>query len=246
MAVALGLDTNGTKTANGLFIIILTILYNLIFDSNLRICCIRSHRLFCSMKHKNKMTSNGSPAPADPGRDEANKEKPGVPVDCVFPEKARQPVPVPVKLPKGRAFRAEMHRRFTAPFAFNARQHCGPTNESPPAARPFKRMMILVVGGTVLIAGLAMVVLPGPAFIVVPAGLAILAVEFAWARRWLRSARALLPRRSPGSASTQKRMTLKSVGRGMEFLFRQVRRTLLPKRKSSDAGGVKTLPLFAG
>jgi tellurite resistance protein TerC len=34
--------------------------------------------------------------------------------------------------------------------------------------------------------GLAMVVLPGPAIVVIPAGLAILATEFAWARYLLR------------------------------------------------------------
>jgi len=37
------------------------------------------------------------------------------------------------------------------------------------------------------------VVLPGPAFLVIPSGLAILAMEYAWARRWLRKARGLLP-----------------------------------------------------
>ena len=56
-----------------------------------------------------------------------------------------------------------------------------------------KRFAILVVGSTVLVIGVALLVLPGPAFIVIPAGLAILAVEFAWARRLLRKARELLP-----------------------------------------------------
>ncbi|MST94544.1 MAG: hypothetical protein EXS33_04635 [Pedosphaera sp.] len=61
-----------------------------------------------------------------------------------------------------------------------------------------KRVVIAVVGGTVLALGLALVVLPGPAFIVIPAGLAILAIEFAWARRWLRKAREWLPgKRAP-------------------------------------------------
>ena len=55
-----------------------------------------------------------------------------------------------------------------------------------------KRIIVGVTGGTVLAAGLALVVLPGPAFIVIPAGLAILAMEFAWARRWLRKAKGLL------------------------------------------------------
>jgi tellurite resistance protein TerC len=39
---------------------------------------------------------------------------------------------------------------------------------------------------TVVLIGVAMIVLPGPAIVVIPAGLAILATEFAWARRWLR------------------------------------------------------------
>jgi tellurite resistance protein TerC len=49
-----------------------------------------------------------------------------------------------------------------------------------------RRIVIGVVGGTVILIGAAMLVLPGPAFIVIPTGLAILGVEFAFARRWLR------------------------------------------------------------
>ena len=56
-----------------------------------------------------------------------------------------------------------------------------------------RRVLVAMVGGTVLALGIALVVLPGPAFLVIPAGLAILAVEFAWARRWLRRARGWLP-----------------------------------------------------
>lgn len=47
------------------------------------------------------------------------------------------------------------------------------------------RVIVLVVGGTVLLVGVAMLVLPGPGLIVAPAGLAILATEFLWARRLL-------------------------------------------------------------
>ena len=46
-----------------------------------------------------------------------------------------------------------------------------------------KKTLIGIVGGIVLLAGIAMLVLPGPAFIVIPAGLAILATEFEWAHR---------------------------------------------------------------
>jgi tellurite resistance protein TerC len=48
-----------------------------------------------------------------------------------------------------------------------------------------RRIAIAIVGFTVLIVGVAMIVLPGPAFIVIPVGLGILGLEFAWARRWL-------------------------------------------------------------
>ena len=94
-----------------------------------------------------------------------------------------------------------------------------------------KRVVIAVVGGTVLVLGVVMVVLPGPAFLVIPAGLAILALEFAWAKRWLRSARALLPLRAKDAALPRKKFTLQSVRRSAGFLFRQVHRTLRPKRK---------------
>jgi hypothetical protein len=33
---------------------------------------------------------------------------------------------------------------------------------------------------------MVLLVTPGPAFVVIPVGLAILATEFAWARQWLR------------------------------------------------------------
>lgn len=41
------------------------------------------------------------------------------------------------------------------------------------------------MGMSVLLIGVALIVLPGPAIVVIPIGLAILATEFAWARRWL-------------------------------------------------------------
>ncbi|HEU4590379.1 MAG TPA: PGPGW domain-containing protein [Steroidobacteraceae bacterium] len=53
-----------------------------------------------------------------------------------------------------------------------------------------KRIVIGVVGGSVLIVGVAMIVLPGPAFVVIPLGLGILSLEFAWARNWLRKVKA--------------------------------------------------------
>lgn len=48
-----------------------------------------------------------------------------------------------------------------------------------------RRIIIVVIGGTVLTIGVIMIVAPGPAVIVIPLGLAILATEFAWARSLL-------------------------------------------------------------
>jgi uncharacterized protein (TIGR02611 family) len=49
----------------------------------------------------------------------------------------------------------------------------------------FYRAGFAIVGATVTLAGVAMLVTPGPAFVVIPLGLAMLALEFAWAERLL-------------------------------------------------------------
>jgi len=51
--------------------------------------------------------------------------------------------------------------------------------------RNAKRMAVLLLGCAVLVAGAAMLVLPGPGVIIIVVGLAILATEFAWAERAL-------------------------------------------------------------
>ena len=52
----------------------------------------------------------------------------------------------------------------------------------------FYRVAFAVAGVLVTLVGIAMLVLPGPAFVVIPIGLAMLAMEFAWAERWLEKA----------------------------------------------------------
>ncbi len=74
-------------------------------------------------------------------------------------------------------------------WPFSILTHNLPSDMNAAARASFsqaRKLIILVLGGTVMLAGLAMVVLPGPAIIVIPAGLAILATEFVWARRLLR------------------------------------------------------------
>jgi tellurite resistance protein TerC len=63
-----------------------------------------------------------------------------------------------------------------------------------PKVRLAKRIIVGVVGGTVTLIGIALLVLPGPAFVVIPIGLSILATQFVWARRYLQKARAMAAR----------------------------------------------------
>ena len=64
-----------------------------------------------------------------------------------------------------------------------------------------KRVIIIVVGFTVLAAGIAMIVLPGPAIVVIPIGLALLATEFLWARKLLDRVKERIMRMKKGNNS---------------------------------------------
>lgn len=75
------------------------------------------------------------------------------------------------------------------------------------ASERFKEVRKVVVGfvGTVVIlAGIIMIFIPGPALLVIPSGFAILAIEFPWARRVYEKAKGWL----------QKMGWLKSEGHG--------------------------------
>jgi tellurite resistance protein TerC len=71
-----------------------------------------------------------------------------------------------------------------------------PLNELEPSQPPDRfaartlrhgrRAAIFLLGSAVLLLGALLLVLPGPGIPLVIGGLAILAIEFAWARRWLR------------------------------------------------------------
>ncbi len=61
--------------------------------------------------------------------------------------------------------------------------------KNPLTYRAAKRIVIAIIGGTVTLIGVALIILPGPAFIVIPLGLSILATEFLWAKRWLHKIR---------------------------------------------------------
>jgi len=60
---------------------------------------------------------------------------------------------------------------------------------SNPALSLTSKIVITVVGTLVLLGGVVMLVTPGPAFVLIPLGLAILATEWDWADRLLRVAK---------------------------------------------------------
>jgi uncharacterized protein (TIGR02611 family) len=82
--------------------------------------------------------------------------------------------------------------------------------------RAVKRGGVFLVGMTLLAAGVAMLVLPGPGIAVILLGLVVLSAEFLWAQRvlaWARErftalkqqAQARMPGRPPGGPPTRDR-----------------------------------------
>lgn len=53
------------------------------------------------------------------------------------------------------------------------------------AYKTARRFVIALIGTTLLLFGVILIFIPGPALLVIPLGLAILALEFSWAKRWL-------------------------------------------------------------
>jgi uncharacterized membrane protein len=65
-------------------------------------------------------------------------------------------------------------------------------------APKIRKIFIAVIGGTIVLIGIALLVLPGPAALVIPIGLVILASEFAWARRILRRGKTVVEKARRG------------------------------------------------
>jgi tellurite resistance protein TerC len=60
----------------------------------------------------------------------------------------------------------------------------------PKTIRQARKLIILLVGLTLLLCGGIMLVTPGPGLLLILAGLSVLAAEFVWARRFLRKVKA--------------------------------------------------------
>ncbi len=54
-----------------------------------------------------------------------------------------------------------------------------------------KRIIVTVVGGTIVVFGFSLIWTPAPTGLLIPVGLAVLGTEYAWARRWMRKAKLL-------------------------------------------------------
>ena len=60
---------------------------------------------------------------------------------------------------------------------------------------PFARKIVVaVIGGTIVVIGIVLLVVPGPGTVVIPIGLLIMASEFAWARWLLRRGKEMVTR----------------------------------------------------
>ena len=73
-----------------------------------------------------------------------------------------------------------------------------------------RKVFVGIAGGTVLLLGVILIFTPGPAILVIPVGLGILATEFAWARsykakfedKWAQLRGKKAPARPPGNAAS--------------------------------------------
>lgn len=111
---------------------------------------------------------------------------------------------------------------------------------------PFKKIIVGVVGGTILAIGLALLVLPGPAFVVIPIGLAVLATEFVWARRWLKRARGMVNQRKARRTTRALAVTFRRRWeRGKQWLagWRERRAAGKASRRKSGADPAREVPL---
>jgi tellurite resistance protein TerC len=53
-----------------------------------------------------------------------------------------------------------------------------------PGRRAARRLLVGLAGSAIVVLGLLLIFTPGPALLVIPAGLGILAIEFETPRRW--------------------------------------------------------------
>jgi uncharacterized protein (TIGR02611 family) len=80
------------------------------------------------------------------------------------------------------------------------------------------RVLFIAAGVTLLLGGIAMLVLPGPAFVVIPIGLALLSLEFTWAENALDSSleqAAKAQRKAAETTPVQRALTAAAIALGV-------------------------------
>lgn len=87
--------------------------------------------------------------------------------------------------------------------------------------RNSKRVAVSVVGAFLVLAGLAMLVLPGPGILVVALGFAVLGTEYAWANAALERTK-----RAAGQAGQVAKAGATKAGRGAKGAARSVGRRI--------------------
>ena len=87
--------------------------------------------------------------------------------------------------------------------AVEAEQQTGHREETVPAAERHLvvRIVRVTVGAFIVCIGLSLIVLPGPGLIVIAAGLALMAPNIPFARRWLQVVRRRLPEGENGAVA---------------------------------------------
>jgi uncharacterized protein (TIGR02611 family) len=61
--------------------------------------------------------------------------------------------------------------------------------------KQLKKIVVAIIGFTILLVGIILLVTPGPASLVIPAGLAVLATEFVWADNLLKKVKTRLTKK---------------------------------------------------
>jgi hypothetical protein len=94
--------------------------------------------------------------------------------------------------------------------------------------RQARKLIVGAVGSAIVLIGLAMIVLPGPAFIMIPLGLGILAIEFEWARHLLKKVKAKWRKRERRGESSHNEKDQKPKSGGVQWrvITRQSRKSL--------------------
>lgn len=55
-----------------------------------------------------------------------------------------------------------------------------------------RKLIVTIIGSVITLLGVALIILPGPAWLLLPIGLAILSLEYEWARKWLKKSQSYM------------------------------------------------------